>query len=142
MLRDRVPETISLALIWCKAKERWLDHAYKSFIAIYAEKNERYNATRIVLGLKNGKIHFDFHKTIDWDNLTQDEELYWKIIENWVNWFSEHLLYVKTTYNIYSAQGCSKEEIISHIQNEHFAGYDPKRGEKLATFLYKHFSGN
>lgn len=140
MLRDRTPTTINLALLWCKAKERWLDHVYYSFIAIYSDKQERYNAVKVVLGLKKNKPHFDFHDTIDWDNLTPEEELYWKVIESWVDWFKKQYRYVENTYDIYSKLGRSEESIIKKIQEDYISNYDQERGEKLATFLYNHFS--
>ncbi len=36
-------------------KELWINHVYNSQISIYADKQERYNATRIVLGLSSTK---------------------------------------------------------------------------------------
>lgn len=140
MLRDRLPSTIGLALIWCRAKERWLDHVYYSFINIYKDQSERYNATKVVLGMKKGKVHLDFHKTIDWDNLTEEETLYWTRVEHWVNWFRKQMLYIEQTYSMYSKRGWPKENIIRRIQDEHLVGYDRKIGEKLATFLYNNLS--
>lgn len=87
MLRDRCPAVIDLALRWCKAKTRWLDHVYSHFINIYVLKEERYEATRIILGISGKYRNFDFKKTIDWDNIDSEEEEYWKTILGWVNWF-------------------------------------------------------
>lgn len=87
MLRDRCPAVIDLALRWCKAKTKWLDHVYQHFINIYVLKEERYEATRIILGISGKYRNFDFEKTIDWDNIDSEEEEYWKTILGWVNWF-------------------------------------------------------
>lgn len=87
MLRDRCPAVIDLALRWCKAKTKWLDHVYQHFINIYVLKEERYEATRIILGISGKYRNFDFEKTIDWDNIDNEEEEYWKTILGWVNWF-------------------------------------------------------
>ena len=66
MLRDRCPKVVNYALKWCKAKEKWIDHVYFNFIKIYAEKDQRNNATRIALGISEGNQYtFDFEKTID-----------------------------------------------------------------------------
>lgn len=87
MLRDRCPAVIDLALRWCRAKTKWLDHVYSHFINIYVLKEERYEATRIILGISGKYRNFDFEKTIDWDNIDNEEEEYWKTILGWVNWF-------------------------------------------------------
>lgn len=87
MLRDRVPVVIDLALRWCKAKTKWIDHVYSRFINIYCLKEERYEATRIVLGISGKYRNFDFAKTIDWENLDDDEGEYWSTIQGWVDWF-------------------------------------------------------
>lgn len=87
MLRDRCPAVIDLALRWCKAKTKWLDHVYQHFINIYVLKEERYEATRIILGISGKYRNFNFEKTIDWDNIDSEEEEYWKTILGWVNWF-------------------------------------------------------
>ena len=88
MLRDRCPLVVDYALKCCKAKGRWIDHVYKSFIGFYSDKNERVNATRKSLGIVKGKPRlFDFHSTIDWDNLDDDETQYWEYVEAWVEWF-------------------------------------------------------
>ena len=59
MLRDRVPFVVNLALKWCSAKGNWVDHVYDSQISIYATKEDRYDATRHVLGLKKHNREFD-----------------------------------------------------------------------------------
>ena len=50
MLRDRCPKTVNLALKWCKAKEKWLNHVYKNQIWILSNKKERLNQTKAILG--------------------------------------------------------------------------------------------
>ena len=52
MLRDRIPLVANLALLWTNSKTAWVNHVYKHFISIYADNEERKNATRILLGLK------------------------------------------------------------------------------------------
>ena len=64
MLRDRCPKVVDYALKWCKAKERWIEHTYNRFIKIYANKDNRNNATRIVLGIGKKHKEFDFDKNI------------------------------------------------------------------------------
>ena len=55
ILRDRCPKIVNYALKWQKAKDAWIEHVYRNFIGIYVNKDDRNNATRIVLGLKDGK---------------------------------------------------------------------------------------
>lgn len=152
VLRDRIPKVVNHALIWCKSKERWLDHVYYRFIDIYVSKTERYNATKIVLGLREVKkknsskvkirMYFNFHSTIDWDNLSKAEELYWTAVESWVTWFQNNLLCVQNTYDIDVAIGKDEDYIINEIKSIFCSEMAPDKQEKFATFLYKCVSGN
>ena len=92
MIRNRITEitAVNLALKWCKAKERWINHVYDNFINIYVEKQDRYEATRIVLGISSKNREFNFHETIHWENLDAYENEYWERIEGWVEWFKEN----------------------------------------------------
>lgn len=109
MLRDRCPKVVDLALKWCKAKTKWVDHVYDHFINIYALKEERYEATRIALGI-SGKYHnFDFNKSIDWINLDEDEGEYWNVISNWVKWFVNRHATIESDIK----DGLTNDEIIS-----------------------------
>lgn len=110
MLRDRCPKAVDRALKWQKAKERWINHAYNRFIGIYSDNEERKKATRIVLCLKYTRVgqgrnkyvkeeqNFNFDKTIDWENLTKEETIYWERIASWVRWFRKIYPSVKTSY--------------------------------------------
>ena len=98
MLRNRVPLLVDAALKWCKAKECWINHVYDHFINIYTEKELRYEATRIVLGISSKYRNFDFNKTIAWDNLTDEETESWKSVEAWVVWFQRHAMDIKEEY--------------------------------------------
>lgn len=140
MLRDRLPKTIDYALKWCKAKEYWLEHVYRNFIWIYSNNEERYKAAKLVLGIKKKKCNFDFHNTINWDDLTPAQKLYWVSVETWVTWFRENMLYVENTYNLSS--NLTEREIIETIKINHLQDVVPTMQEKLATFLYNCISGN
>lgn len=97
MLRDRISDmqAVDLALKWCKAKTRWIDHTYEHFIKCYVDKEERYEATRIILGLSSKYRNFNFHNTIAWENLSEEEIKYWEVIESWVTWFQNNLLFIQ-----------------------------------------------
>lgn len=92
MLRDRISnmKNVDIALKYCKAKERWLDHVYDNFINVYIEQKDRYEAVRIMLGASSKDRIFDFHSTILWDNLDNYDTEYWKAVESWVIWFEEN----------------------------------------------------
>ena len=136
MLRDRLPDTVDMALKWCKAKERWITHVYNAFIGVYTEKTERHNATRIVLGLsKKMPRTFNFHKSIDWDNITEEERDLWKSVESWVMWFRTMYLYIENDYKISLAIGKSESEIKEELLSKHLQQVDPEQQEKLADFL-------
>jgi hypothetical protein len=122
MLRDRCPETVNFALKWCNAKTRWVEHAYRNFIKIYVAKDERYHATRITLGIAKYYRNFDFDKSINWDDLTDEEANYWYKISETVKWFTKYFAYIKNTCEIllskgYDDVGC-KVDIISYYLSE------------------------
>ena len=122
MLRDRCPKVVNYALKWCKAKEKWIDHVYFNFIRIYAEKDQRNNATRIALGISEGnRYDFNFEKTIDWDNLTPKEKSYWIKVNGWVKWFMKHYAEIENTYDTYNKLGENYFDIQVRIIKTHLS---------------------
>lgn len=114
MLRDRCPRTVNYALKWQKSKERWLDHAYTNFIKIYCDKKERNNATRIILGISKFYRNFDFDKSINWDNLTPEDKVYWERISSWVKWFQKQYMFIEKTY--ITSRETGKDEFDSKVE--------------------------
>lgn len=122
MLRDRCPKVVNYALKWCRAKEKWIDHVYFNFIRIYADKDQRNNATRIALGISEGnRYDFDFERTIDWDNLTPKEKSYWIKVNGWVKWFMKHYAEVENTYDTYNKLGENYFDIQVRIIKTHLS---------------------
>ena len=119
ILRDRCPRVVNYALKWQKAKDAWIEHVYRNFIGIYVKKDDRNNATRIALGLKDGKTkNFNFDKTIDWDNLSHEGTIYWKRVSSWVEWFQKNFSYIENTYEISKKKGKDDFDIqIEFINN-------------------------
>lgn len=109
MLRDRCPKVVSLALKYCKAKETWLDHVYKSWIWIYQSKEERLKAAKTLLGSKSKP--FCFEDTIDWENLNNEQKAYWKGISKKVSWFQNKYAYIQNAYSISKSKGYKIEDI-------------------------------
>ena len=70
-------------------------------------KEDRYDATRIVLGISSKYRNFEFEKTIDWENITESETEYWKTISEWVKWFQSRHIYIETDIT----EGLSNEKI-------------------------------
>ena len=152
MLRDRLPKVVDYALKWQKAKERWIDHTYNRFIGIFSNNEERKKATRIVLCLKYTKVGqgrkahikeeqlFEFDKSIDWDNLTDEETVYWKRISSWVDWFRKRYAYAENAYRNSRIVGKSDHD----IRVELIVGYlsallpsqDATEEEKQAKYEY------
>ena len=135
MLRDRLPVTVNFALKWCKAKERWLDHVYNSSVNIYEDKDCRKEATRIILGLSKKNRQFNFHDTIDWDNLTEDDQKYWKYVEEWVDWFRKTYLYIQNEYTNSLTLGLHMDMIKTKIKSNFLMNLDEEWKEKLCNYL-------
>lgn len=104
MLTDRCPKLVSIALKWCKAKSKWVDYVYKTYVNIYTEKQLRHEAVRIVLGLSKKDRQFDFNKTIEWDNLNEEETNYWNYVKGWVEWFTKNHICIEQDYHLYGEE--------------------------------------
>lgn len=154
MLRDRCPETVNYALKWQKAKERWIDHAYNNFIKIYVDSNERKHTTRIILGIAKFYREFEFDKSIDWDNITKEEQEYWTRVSSWVNWFRTNYAYIKNAYVISRESGKSEFDTKINIINRYLRTLLPEDSDEedikqekykyvdnLVDFLVKCFDG-
>lgn len=155
MLRDRCPTIVNYALKWQKSKERWVEHAYQNFIRIYVDNNERNHATRITLGIAKYFRNFDFDKSIDWENLTKEEEQQWKRISSWVWWFTKNYAYIENMYNISKQSGKDEQQIkveiiikwLKPLLPDNDATEEEKQAkytyvDKLVDFLIKCFEGN
>ena len=168
MLRDRCPKVIDYALKWRKAKEKWIDHAYNYFVKLYGEelnnnnkiirtaKDNKRHVINLLLGIKNGKPkQFDFSKSIDWDNLTDEETKYWKNTVSWVNWFRTNYAYIENTYDISKKVGKDEIDIKVEIINTYLGWLMPKKEDsdelrqakydyvdKFVDYLVRCFDGN
>lgn len=131
MLRDRCPEVVDLALKWCQAKTKWIDHVYSNFIGIYISKDERYEATRIVLGLQKKDRNFSFEKTIHWDSLTKEQFKEWTYVKGWVDWFTANHLDMQ---QYYKTNG--REALIE----QYLSTLDEDTQQELADYLIESFN--
>lgn len=140
MLRDRVPKVVNYALKWQKAKERWIDHAYTNFIKIYVDNKERNHSTRIILGIAKFYRNFEFDKSIDWDNLTDEDTLYWKRISSWVKWFTKNYAYIENMYEISRQNGKDEMSIKIEIINGYLSALLPSEDmdEETKQAKYKY----
>ena len=135
MLRDRLPKTVDIALKWCKAKERWINHTYDNFIDIFSENKEKNNATKVILGISTRYKSFDFHKTIMWDNMTDLEISYWKNVESWVNWFRTNYIYIQNEVNNSLILGVEINVIKQKIKKNFLSQLDEEWQDKLCNYL-------
>lgn len=154
MLRDRCPLVVNYALKWQKAKERWINHTYDKFIKIWTKKDDRNRTTRIILGISKFYRNFDFHKSIDWENLTQEDKAYWERVESWVQWFSKNYMYIENTYKNSRENGKNDFDTKVDIINRHLTAFFPTEDatieeaeaqyeyiDNLTDFLFKCFQG-
>lgn len=115
MLRDRIPVYADIALKWCKTKERWINIVYRDTISVFADKNDRYDITKTVLGLKSKDKMFNFDDTVYWDALSEDEHKILKVASSWVKWFKYYFIFIENEYKVDLSLGYSEEEIISEL---------------------------
>nr|DAS39447.1 MAG TPA: hypothetical protein [Caudoviricetes sp.] len=135
MLRDKLPKTVDIALKWCKAKERWINHTYDNFIGIFSENKEKDNATKVILGISTRYKSFDFHKTIMWDNMTDLEISYWKNVESWVNWFRTNYIYIQNEVNNSLILGVEINVMKQKIKKNFLSQLDKEWQDKLCNYL-------
>ena len=137
MLRDRVPYVVALALRWTKSKTRWVEHVYGTQVWLYASNHAKNDAVRRILGLKKGYV-FVFHDTIDWENLSAEDQCYWNYVEGWVNWFAKYYSYMKNAYDVFKASK-TDEEIKNDLKKNYLQSLDPVWQDKLVVFLMDDF---
>lgn len=152
MLRDRCPKVVDYALKWQKAKERWIDHTYNRFVNIFIDKEERKKATRLVLCIKythvgqgkNKKVKeeqlFEFDKSIDWDNLTDEENKYWLRVSSWVKWFQKQYAYMENAYTLSKQAGKTDFDIKVELINSYLSTLLPSKDmdEEIKQAKYKY----
>lgn len=137
MLRDRCPVVVSYALKWCRAKEAWLDHVYKSWIWMYSDSKERLEATKTILGYNNPHKQFIFEDTIAWDDLTPEETSVWKSVAEWVSWFQQEYSYIENEYSISKKVGKDISEIKLNIMTKHLKSLCPTTTDDAETIERK-----
>ena len=141
MLRNRVPLVVDIALKYCKAKDRWINHVYDNYIKMFVEKNDRKHVTRILLGIQKGKSkNFNFHNTIFWDQfgLSNDEIKYWNWVESWVNWFEKTYLYIENAYNIDHISGkYNKSSFKTYINEKYLSSMNESDKNKLSDYIIR-----
>lgn len=138
MLRDRIPVYADIALKWCKAKERWINIVYRDTISVFADKNDRYDITKTILGLKSKDKIFNFDDTIYWDALSEEEHEILKVASSWVKWFKYYFAFIENEYKIDLSLGYSEERIISELCSGLLKKIDSSVRENLAIFIIKY----
>lgn len=98
MLRNRLPMSADMALKWYKAKDKWIDHVYRKFIHVFADKSDRYEVTCLLLGIKKRGRKFIFERTIDWGGLNKDDHKLWIKVRSWEAWLNKNLINIIDDY--------------------------------------------
>ena len=93
------------------------------------------------IGMKKGKAkNFNFKDTIDWDNLSDEETIYWETVSTWVKWFCTKYGYIENLYDISKKVGKDEETIKIEIINGYLSALMPSRDapeeEKQAKYNY------
>ena len=76
----------------------------------------------------------EFHNTIAWEVLNEQEVAYWKSIESWVKWFVVSYAYIENHYSISLELGRAESEIEASLMNKF--GID----KQLTKYLIKSFT--
>lgn len=143
MLRNRIPTTLNLTLLWCKCKTEWVEYVYNNMIRIFADKQERDKVIRVILKNRTQddpygahKNSFDFKGSINWFDLNEDEEEHWKYVSDWYDWFDHYYpIIVSELKELYydDPVGNVKSLVSTYAMND----LDDEWQDKLAEFLIK-----
>jgi hypothetical protein len=106
------------------------------------------------LGIAKFYRNFEFDKSIDWDNLSPEETVYWKRVSSWVEWFSKKYMYIENAYILSQQAGKGEFDIKVEIINSYLGSLLPspdmtqeekqakyKYVDNLVDFLIKCFNG-
>ena len=86
--------------------------------------------------IPKSELYMKFTETINWQKLSvgdPDMYAYWKVIADWVDWFSKSYTYIEDTYKNSQGWKLDKDEIVPILM----AKYNINR--KLTEFLIKSF---
>lgn len=155
MLRDRIPQTWSLALKYCKAKGKWIEYVYTRHIKPLDESCRRNKVLELcgarpfisrgnlcAMARTFGKLHpnkpdphvdmskfkLKFDDTIMFKELDAEWKLYWIRVSDWVNWFTTTYAYIENAYKTWTR---TDEEF------ERYLGAKYTVGKDLAKYLLK-----
>ena len=135
MLRNRLPVYADIALKWCRVKELWLNHVYNSQINLFSDKQDRYNATRIVLGLSSKERVFKFEDSVDWSWITEEERSRLKPVIGWINFFKHYFPFIENTWKINLSLGRTEKEFIEELSSSYLRTVSEPTRSKLAVFI-------
>ena len=85
-------------------------------------------------------LSMDFHDTINWNSLDEDQTNYWKITETWVQWFKTQYQFLENAYQI--SQKCGKDDFDIRVEliTRYLSALLPKDNEseedRKAKFAY------
>lgn len=75
-------------------------------------------------------LTMDFHDTIKWESLSDEEVNYWRITESWVRWFKSEYQFLENSYKI--SRDCGKKEIDIRVEliNRFLSALLPKEDDE------------
>lgn len=148
-----MPSTLSMALIWCKCKNKWIDYVYEKHVKPFP-KNKRSNAVKIVLGklpaytvddikyvflelgkkqkmpIPNSELRWQFADTVPKDP-------YWAWVNSWVLFFSRRFQFIENGYKLGTVCGKSEHTKWLLVYESCKYSLDKKWAVKLTDFLIK-----
>ena len=135
MLRNRLPDYVDLALKWCRVKELWINLVYNSQINILVNKQDRYNTTRIILGLSSKSRVFDFEDSIDWTWISEEERARMRPAIGWINFFKVNFPYIENKWKVNLSLGKTELEFIDELSSGYLKTVNDSVRNKLAVFI-------
>lgn len=78
-------------------------------------------------------LTMDFHDTIKWELLSDEETNYWKTTESWVRWFSSEYQFLENSYKISRQCGKNEFDIRVELINHYLSALLPKQTDDENT---------
>lgn len=138
MIKDRIPHTVNLALIWCKAKTNYVEHVYSQSIRFLRKDKLALRKQMYELFGKPGYYNqYEFDKTIMWDNLNEADTQYWEEVSKWVKFFETNSIPIQTIHKELTILKYSEQDIKERLCKTKFKDLPTYWQDKLYDFIKK-----
>ena len=115
MIRDRMPYILDVVLRYFGMKNKWISHVYDNFVKIFKSNDDKDMAVRVTLGISSRYSTFMYDRSINWDNLTEEEQKYWEAVGKVYEWLQKYHITLEQSYKSLKYGGVPFDECVNQI---------------------------